>query len=463
VVAVTVDTRITGGRVVTTTDVAQRDVAVDDGEIVAVGAGDALPAAEETVDATGCLVLPGVVDPHVHVDSEPENRAGTYAAESAAAALGGVTTFVDFAFQGRDRDASDPGAPLIDGIEHKRAKAADAHVDFSLHGVLRREEEATFEELPAALDAGVTSFKMFRSTYPIGVSNGFVHEAFRHIADHDAVALVHTEDPSVCDRLTERLRREGKGEAVHYPDSRPDYAEAMAAEDAARMAVETGVNYYGVHTTCRDAVEILERFREDGSTIRAETCTHYTALTRDAHERLGNLPLIAPPLRTEDDVDAMFEALGRGTLSVVSTDHSVYHRSYKEVENWWESPFGANSIQYSLPVFHQVAVEERGLSLPALVRLCCATPAATFGMPEKGTLEPGTDADVIVLDPDGGTPVDPAANASGSTFSIYEGFEPSVAVRDTFVRGERVVADGDLVGEPGTGRFVERDRPDWSA
>jgi dihydropyrimidinase len=109
-----------------------------------------------------------------------------------------------------------------------------------------------------------------------------------------------------------------------------------------------------------------------------------------------------------------------------------------------------------------VAVEERGLSLPALVRLCCATPACTFGMPEKGTLEPGTDADLIVLDPDGGTPVDPAENASGSTFSIYEGFEPSVAVRDTLVRGERVVADGDLVGEPGTGRFVERDRPDWS-
>ncbi|MFB6160295.1 MAG: dihydroorotase family protein [Haloferacaceae archaeon] len=458
----TVDTIVEGGRVVTPTDVAERSVAIDDGGIVAVGAADSLPDAREVVDASGAVVVPGVVDPHVHVDEVPENRAGTYEAETAAAALGGVTTFVDFAFQGRDRPATDPGAPLVDGIEHKRSRADRVHVDFGLHGVLRREERESLDELAAAVDAGVTSFKMFRSTYPIGVSNGFINAAFRRIADLDAVALVHTENPSVCEWETERLQRAGRGDPTDYPDSRPDYAEAMAAEDAARMAVETGVNYYGVHTTCRAAADVLESFQDDGSTVRAETCTHYTALTRAAHEEHGNYPLIAPPLRTADDRDAMFEHLERGTLSVVSTDHSVYHRSYKEVDDWWEAPFGANSIQYSLPVFHEVAVERRGYSLPFLVRTMCTNPARTFGMPEKGTLEPGTDADLVVLDPDGGSPVDAADNASNATFSIYDGFDVSAAVRDTFVRGQRVVADGELVGEPGDGRFLERDLPDWS-
>jgi dihydropyrimidinase len=459
---VTVDTIIDGGRVVTATDVAERGVAIDDGEIVAVGAREALPDARDVVDASGALVMPGVVDPHVHVDEVPENRAGTYEAETAAAALGGVTTFVDFAFQGLDRPATDPDAALIDGIEHKRSRADRVHVDYGLHGVLRRETAESLDELAAAVDAGVTSFKMFRSTYPIGVSNGFIHEAFRRIADLGGVALVHTEDPSVCEWETERLKREGRGAPTDYPDSRPDYAEAMAAADAARMAVETGVQYYGVHTTCRKAADAIERFQDDGSRIRAETCTHYTALTRAAHEDHGNYPLIAPPLRTENDRDAMFEHLERGTLSVVSTDHSVYHREYKEVDNWWESPFGANSIQYSLPVFHEVAVERRGYSLPFLVRTMCTAPARTFGMPGKGTLEPGTDADVVVLDPDGGSAVDADDNASNATFSIYDGFDVSAAVRDTFVRGQRVVADGDLVGDPGDGRFLERDRPDWS-
>jgi dihydropyrimidinase len=457
----TVETVIAGGRVVTPTDVAKQSVAIDDGEIVAVGHEDTLPEANERIDAEGKLVMPGVVDPHVHIDEVPENRAGTYEAETGAAALGGVTTFIDFSFQGKDRPATEPGAPAIEGIRHKRANQEESYVDFGLHSVLRREEEETFDELEAAVDAGVTSFKMFRSTYEIGVSNGFIHEAFRHIADLDAVAALHTEDPDVCQSIAERLKREGKGGAVHYPDSRPDYAEAMAAEDAVRMARETGVKYYGVHTSCRKAAEVIEQFQDDGSTIRAETCTHYTIFDRSRHEEQGNLPLIAPPLRTEDDIDAMFEFLNRGTLSTVSTDHSVYHEEYKHVDNWWDSPFGAQSLQYSLPVFHEVAVNRRGFSYPFLVRMVSTNPAQTFGMPQKGTLEPSTDADIVIFDPDRAFTISAEDNASNATYSIYEGVEVTGGVDTTLVRGQRVADGGELVGSPGDGQFVERECPDW--
>ena len=459
----TVDTTIAGGTLVTPDQTFEASLAIDGEKIVAVGDEETLPEADERIDAEGKLVMPGMVDPHVHIDEVPENRGGTYEAETAAAALGGVTTIIDFAFQGGDRRIADESKDLLDGIEHKKTKGNDGYVDFSVHGVLFRETPETFEEIEPAIDAGVTSFKMFMSTYEVGVSNGFIGEAFEHIAAHDAVAALHTEDPSVCEALAARLKREGKGDPVHYPDSRPDYAEAIGAATALRLAEETGVKYYGVHTSCRKAAEVIESFSDGGERIRAETCVHYTALDRSVHERLGNFPLIAPPIRTQDDIDAMFEYIHNGTLSIVSTDHSVYHREYKEVENWWDSPFGAQSLQRSLPVFHTEAVVERDLSYPTLVRLMSANPAETFGMPQKGSLDPGTDADVILFDPDGTETIDASTNASNSEFTIYDGYEAVGTVEKTFVRGTLVADDGELVADPGHGEFLERELPEWSA
>lgn len=457
-----VDTAIVGGTVATADGTHEAGIAIDAGEIVAVAKESQLPAAEETIDASGLVVMPGVVDPHFHIDEVPENRAGTYGAETAAAAAGGITTLIDFAWQGGDREAADADADLLSGIRHKQAKGEDAIVDFSLHGALTREDPAELSDVARSVDAGVTSFKMFMSTYEVGLSNGFINLAMQTIADHDAVALVHTEDPSVCAHLEDRLQREGKGAPEWYPASRPDYTEAMGANAAVRMAVEAGAKYYGVHTTCRKSAEEIRRFQEDGSQIRAETCTHYTALDRTHHEDFGNLPKIAPPLRTRYDVDAMFEHLAGGTLSVVSTDHSVYHQSYKETDNWWDAPFGANSAQHSLAVFHDAACVKRDFSLSFLVRTMCRNPARTFGMPRKGTLEPGTDADIVLFDPTKTYTVDAADNHSNATFSIYDGRELTGRVKRTLVRGEVVATDGDVVGERGHGQFVERDLPDWT-
>jgi dihydropyrimidinase len=458
---VTVDTIIAGGTLVTPKKAFEASIAIDGESIVAVGREDNLPEADDRVDATGKIVMPGVVDPHVHIDEVPENRAGTVPTETAAAALGGVTTFIDFAFQGGDRQISDESKDLVDGIEHKKSKQDQSYIDYSLHGVLHRESPSTFEELEPAIEQGVTSFKMFMSNYEVGISNGFLLEAFEEIADLDAVAAVHTEDPSICNFRTEKFKREGRGKPSDYPDSRPDYAEAIGAETALRAAVETGVKYYGVHTTCRKAAEAISQFQRDQPRIRAETCTHYTALTRDLHEKIGNRPLIAPPLRTEDDRNAMFEYLNNGTLSIVSTDHSVYHEEYKEVDNWWDAPFGANSIQYSLPVFHEVAINQRGYSFPFLVDAMCATPAETFGLQQKGTLDIGTDADVVVFNPTGGKKITSEDNASNSTFSIYEGMSVSGAVERTYVRGQLVADSSTIVAEEGTGEFIQRDIPTW--
>jgi dihydropyrimidinase len=455
-----VDTVIHGGTVVTPTETVETSVAIDGERIVAVGEAEQLPSADRTVDASGQLVMPGVVDPHVHVGDHIS--ADTYETATSAAALGGVTTIVDFAWQGhvgQDSPWENEGT-LAEGIETKRTAAeGEAVVDHSVHAGILREDEAVLDEIPEVVEAGIPSFKIF-TAYDWGLSNGFMRRVMEQLAETGGVGLYHTEDRTICESLTEEMRAAGHSSPQDYPDSRPAYAEAIAADAAARLAVETGAKYYGVHTSCRPAAAALERYRDEGP-IRAETCTHYTALTDSVYDRLGDLPRIAPPIRPADDVEAVFEYLRKGTLSVVSTDHVAQSAQAKRDSEWWEGPYGANGLQTSLPVFHQQAVVERDFSYPFLVRVMSTNPAATFGFADKGTLEPGSDADIVIFDPDETDTVSAEDNASVSDHTIYEGMEVSGAVTKTFVRGTLVADDGEVVGDPGHGRFVERPVPDW--
>lgn len=456
----TVDTLITGGRLVGPDGTLDASIAISGAEIVAIGSPEDLPAAETEIDASGKLVLPGAVDAHVHLDDHFSND--TYETASKAAALGGTTTMLDFAWQAWVGEASifDEESTLLEGIERKQAKAEDSLVDYTLHGAITREDPAVFDELPEIIDRGVTSIKLF-TAYEFGLPNGFIDRVFEEAAGHDLVAVLHTEDSSVCEAITEQFKREDKGEPEYYPQSRPDYTEAMAADDAITMAMEAGCRYYGIHTTCQRAAEVIEDYRtENRDMIRAETCVQYTVADDSLFEEIGLLPMAAPPLRKPADNEAMFEHLDRGTLDVVSTDHCGYTREQKQVSPWWEGTFGMNSVQRRLPVFHDEAVAERDFGYPFLVRKLATNPARIFGLANKGTLNPGTDADIVIFDPDDTAPIDPAENASVADFSVYEGREVG-SVEKTFVRGELVADNGEIVEDPGHGAFVERKIPDW--
>ncbi|MCH7659086.1 MAG: amidohydrolase family protein [Euryarchaeota archaeon] len=456
----TVDTLITGGQLVQPDGLLDASIAIAGKEIVAIGSESELPAAHEKIDASGKLVLLGAVDVHVHLDDMFSND--TYETASKAAALGGTTTFVDFAWQAWVGEASifDEESTLVEGIERKQTKAEDSLIDYSLHGAITRDDLAVFDEFSEMIDRGVTSIKMF-TAYEFGLSNGFIDRVFGEAATHDLVAVLHTEDSSVCEVITEQFKREDKGEPEYYPKSRPDYAEAMAADDAITMAMEAGCRYYGIHTTCRKAAEVIEQYRTDNhDMIRAETCTQYTVADDSLFDEVRLLPMAAPPLRKPDDNEAMFEHLDRGTLDVVSTDHCGYTRNQKQVDPWWEGTFGMNSLQRSLPVFHDEAVTSRDFSYPFLVRKLATNPARIFGLANKGTLDPGTHADLVVFDPNKTEPIDPADNASVADFSIYAGREVGV-VEKTFVRGDLIIDEGEIVGDLGHGTFVEREIPIW--
>ena len=453
-----IDTLVTGGTVVTAETTVDAAVGIDDGTIVGVADERVFPEANRRIDADGNLVMPGVVDPHVHIAGY--NSIDSYETGSEAAAAGGVTTFLNFAWQGWDDGDWDTSASLSDAVERHRAQAVPV-VDYGLHPVVTRETSAVLEELPGLVDDGVTSFKMF-TTDDIRLSNGFIGEVFRRLADLGAVGMVHTEDYAVCERRTEALKSTPSGQsATSYPRSRPNYAEAMAAGSVARLAAAADAKYYGVHTTSEAAAEAIASVQIDGSNIRAETCTHYTVFDESLYERLGNRAIMSPPLRTERDVDALFDYLRDGMLSIVSTDHVPLPSSRKEGGPWWESAFGVNGLQHSLPVFHDEAVNRRGLSYPRLVELMCTNPARTFGLPAKGRIEPGADADIVLFDPDETYTISADRNHSNADYSIYDGREVTGRVEKTFVRGT-LVADGEaIVTEPGHGRFLERAVPDW--
>lgn len=454
------DTIISGGTLVTPTETIETSIGISDGQIVAVGDSDTLPEADDVVDASGQYVLPGIVDPHVHVGDHIS--ADSYETATKAAALGGVTTIIDFAWQGFDGGETpwEQSGTLKEGIEWKQRAAEDkAVVDYTFHAGIIRDDESVLDEIAEIVDEGIPSFKIF-TAYEWGLSNGFMEQVMERLAETGAVGLYHTEDQTICEERTKQLRAAGKSDPSSYPDSRPAHAEAIAADAAARLAVETGAKYYGVHTSCRSAANVLEQHARDGN-IRAETCTHYLALDESVYDRLGSLPRIAPPIRPPDDVDAMFEQLRRGTLSVVSTDHVAQKAKTKHESKWWEGPYGANGLQTSLPVVHHEAVVKRDFSYPFLVRVMASNPAQTFGLTNKGTLQPGTDADIVLFDPNKTYTISAEDNASISDHSLYEGMEVSGGVTKTFVRGSLVAEDGEIIAEEGHGSFVRRPVPNW--
>jgi len=453
-----IETLLTGGTVVTADSMFDAAIGVDDGMIVGVGDETALPTATRRIDVDGNLILPGVVDPHTHLAGY--NTIDTYETGTAAAAAGGVTSLLTFAWQGWDDGTWDEAGTLSGAVERHQDGAAPL-IDCGVHPVITQETPAVLDEIPALVEAGVTSFKMF-TTDDIRLSNGFIGEVFAQLAEHGAVGMVHTEEYSVCQERTKAVQSEPSGKSTSaYPSSRPNYAEAMAAGAVARLAVASDAKYYAVHTTSKAAADAIASVRTDGSNVRAETCTHYTALDESALGRLGNRAIMAPPLRTPDDIDALFDRLRGGTLSVVSTDHVALPTSKKEGGPWWESAFGVNSLETSLPVFHDEAVNRRDFSYPSLVDLLCTTPARTFGLPSKGRIEPGTDADIVVFDPDETYTIDAAQNHSNADYSIYDGREVTGRVKKTFVRGTLVADNGEIVAEPGHGRFLNRVVPDW--
>jgi dihydropyrimidinase len=456
---------IKGGRVVTAVDDYHADVYVEGEQIHTIGR-DLEVQADRVIDATGKLVIPGAVDAHTHLDlpvgdgivSADDFRTGTI-----AAAFGGTTTIIDFPTQDRGRST-------FEALETWHAKAdGKATIDYGFHMIVTDMDRSRLGELDRlAEDEGVTSFKLFMA-YPdrLFVDDGTLYRAFRRAGEIGARICMHAENGIVIDEIIKDAVADGKLAPKYHARTRPTRMEAEGVHRSIAIAEVAEVPLYIVHLSSADALEEVKRARHRGVDVLAETCPQYLFLDESAYEAdgfEGAKWVMTPALRTVSDRRALWDALAMGQLHNVATDHCPFcFADQKSLgrEDFRKIPNGAPGIENRLSLMYQGGVVEGRLSLNRWVELTSTAAAKTFGLfPKKGTIAVGSDADLVVFDPDRVERIsvdNPLTHHMNVDYSAYEGMLVKGYSEVVLSRGRVLVEDGSLVTEGG-GRYVGRAR-----
>lgn len=460
-------TLIRNGRVVTAVDDYVADVLIEDGRIRTIGVDLPAPPGAAVHDASGLLVLPGGVDPHTHLDWDFGNArtVDTFATGTKAAAFGGTTTLVDFSNQTR-------GQSLLAGLADWRRRAETACVDVATHMIVLDVNPQALADMTALIRReGVTSFKLF-TAYPgvLMVDDGSLFKVMRVAGQHGGMICVHAENGPVIQVLVEEAVAAGRTAPKFHEVTRPSLMEGEATHRAIRLAELAGTPLYVVHLSAAEALRPVVDARDHGLPAYAETCPHYLFLTREEYERPefeGAKYVMTPPLRTREHQEALWRGLRTNDLQVISTDHCPFcfneqpHglRSSKQQgrADFSRIPNGAPGIETRLPLVHDGGVRQRGLSLHRFVQLVSTTPAKLFGLfPRKGTIAVGSDADIVLFDPEETWTIRAAEGHSRVDYSLFEGRQVTGRVKKVFLRGQLIVDGAQWLGKEGMGEFVPR-------
>lgn len=453
------DLVIRGGSIVTAAATLRADIALTDGRISAIGAGLEAPA-EVVLDASGLLVLPGVVDVHTHTRLPSDEEPDRFLRDSAAAAHGGTTTFL--AFNNPGTGISDEGTRslLTGAVEFRERTAGQSVVDFGLSSVISGQQADPLAELPELIASGVPTAKAFM-VYDFRLPDETLERAMGIAARHGGMLQVHCEEPSIIDPLVAAALERGDVACRHHALCRPPEAEAAATRKAIEMARRAEAPLYIVHLSCEGALDAVAAAKARGEPVYAETCPHYLTYTRDLYDDPDESHVIqrviSPPLRGQTDVDALWAGLRDGILDVVASDH-VPDRIAVE-KHLPAPPFplisnGGPGIETLLSVTWSEGVGAGRIGAERLVEVLSTTPARLFGLRGKGALEVGADADLVLFDPAARRTLRQADMHHTSDFTPFEGLELRGAIREVVVGGRRLA---NALADP-AGRFVERQR-----
>ena len=458
---------ILGGTVVTAGGSSRADVEVE-GELIARVAPDlgGLAAnARQIVDASGLLVLPGVVDVHTHARVATDAAPDRFFQDSVAAAFGGTTTFLAFNNPGT---GSSPAAErsLLAGLREWRAATEhDCAVDYAVSLAISGRMDDPIAELPAMVDAGVPTAKAFM-VFDFRLDDVRLFEAMGVLGRRGGMLQVHCEDPVLIDAAVASALHRGNTAARYHATSRPAYAEGVATARAMAFARAADAPVHVVHLSSADALRHVREAKALGLLVSAETCPHYLALTDERYEAADELEVakvvISPPLRTVDDRDAMWAGLAAGDLDLIATDHVPDRAAVEKGDPTRGVSFdqisnGAPGIETLLAIAYSEGVARGRLTVERLVDVLATTPARRFGLRRKGSIEVGKDADLVLFDPHARRTLRADELHHTSDYTPYEGFEVEGEVRSVFIRGRDVIRDGAFVGDRGYGRFVERE------
>src|SRR5262245_31494443 len=451
---------IKGGRVITAADDYVADVLVDGERISLIGESLDLQA-DRTIDASGKYVLPGCVDPHTHLDMPFGGTVTIDDFESGhtAAAFGGTTTHVDFAIQAH-------GTTFAETLETWHGKReGKALIDNGFHmAVTDLKDGGTLEELAGLPGQGVTSYKLFMAYKgALMVDDETLFRTMEVAAQTGALVMVHAENGDAIDVLVCRALEEGHTSPRWHARTRPPETEGEATNRAIQLARVAGCALYVVHVSCRESVEPIALAREKGWDVWGETCTQYffvdyTFLERPNFE--GAKYVYTPPPRPKENQDVLWNAVRTDTLSAISTDHCAFKWDGQKTlgrDDFSKIPNGGPGLENRLHMIHEFGVRTGRISLNRMVELLCTNPAKLFGLyPRKGTVAVGSDADIVVFDPEKKHTITASNQHSKTDYNLYEGTEVTGTPEVVLLRGNVLVEDGELVAAPGIGQFVRR-------
>ncbi|MBE6064903.1 dihydropyrimidinase [Clostridium cochlearium] len=453
------DTIIKNGTIVTASDTYRGDIGIKDGRITQIGL-KLDSSCENIIDADGKYIFPGGIDPHTHMDMP---FGGTFSSDdfltgTKAAACGGTTTIVDFAVQPK-------GKTLKETTKIWREKADNkACIDYGIHISITDMNDEILEEMESIIKEGYSSFKLFMTYEGMKVEDDTLMKALIRARDKGGIICVHAENHYVIDYLVKKLLSEGKIEPKYHALSRPELCEGEAAGRAIKLAEICGAPLYIVHNTCNASVSEIERARNLGYPIMGETCPQYLLLSYENYEEEdfnGAKYVMSPPLRDKSNWEHIWKALQKGTLQVVATDHCPFFMEQKRmgINSFDKIPNGAPGVELRMALMYTYGVLQNKISLQKFVEVTSTNAAKIFGMyPQKGSIAVGSDADLVIFDPEKEIEVKEENLNENVDYTPYEGFKLKGYPVMTLLRGEIIAKDGKFVGKKGIGKFIKRGR-----
>ena len=458
-------TLIQNGTVVTAETTTAADVLIEDGIIKEVRPG--IPAADHTIiDATHMLVLPGGIDAHTHLDMPfgGTTSADDFETGTRAAAIGGTTTIVDFAIQAR-------GTKMRYALDTWWKKAeGKACIDYGLHMIVTDlgsdQGKAGLDDMDSMVREGVASFKLFMA-YPnvLMADDATIFKALKQTATNGALICMHAENGSVIDVIVQQALAEGKTAPIYHALTRPTIAEAEAVQRAIAMAEIAGAPVYIVHLSSEDALNQVREARDRGVPAFAETCPQYLLLSLEDNMNHNSFEdakyVFTPPLREKKNQAKLWDGLKSDNLQVVSTDHCPFCFADQKslgINDFTKIPNGGPGIENRLQLIHHHGVNSGKLTLNRFVEITSTAPARIFGMyPRKGTITPGSDADIVIWNPNADYTISAATHNMRVDYSMFEGYKVKGNARQVFSSGELIVEHGKFIGKAGRGNYLKRE------
>jgi len=449
---------IRNGTVVTATDTCRADILVDGEKVAALGR-DLTSPVDQVYDAAGRYILPGAIDVHTHFDMP---FGGTVTADdfqsgTIAAAFGGTTTIVDYAIQSK-------GQSLAEAVAAWQKKAeGKAVIDYGFHVAITDLTESVFSEIPGIVAAGITSLKLFMAyKRTLQVDDGTLYRTLVKARECGALVCVHAENGDVIDVLVRQMLAAGRTAPLYHALSRPPVLEGEAAGRVITLAEMAGAPVYIVHLSAREALEQVRAARDRGVSVFAETCPQYLFLSLDNYKEpdfQGAKYVMSPPLREKETAAELWRGISSGDLQVIGSDHCSFNMAQKRLgqDDFSKIPNGAPGVETRLMLVYHGGVGGNRINLNRFVDLVATAPARLFGLfPRKGTIAPGSDADLVIFDPEAEFTISAATHHQNVDYNPYEGLRGKGVPVQVFSRGELIVDHGRFLGRAGRGRYLQR-------